>query len=476
MTAFKPSQDSSLPTHPDPENLRKQAKSLLKAFRSKDETTFEILKHLKKFKEASGAEIFADDLCLRECQHALALYYGFKSWSALIDSATSQSGFTPGDEINLVNSILEESVTKGASDIHFEWKEGRLGCRLRVDGELRIASTGVPSGSFEAVIDRIKELAALDLDIKSQPQHGNARIKVNGRFVCLRISVIPYVTGESIVVRLWTDEYFNMSFDQLSLTEQHKEIMTRLINSPNGIIAFSGPLGSGKTTTLYGVISKLDPAKRKVVTIENPVYRLIEGINQMQVDPAAGITIPKAIKAQMNQDPDVMAVLDCDDGEILELICQAALTGHLVITLLNASSASNALSNLKDMSSNRYQLASGIIGVVSQRLVRRICENCKEPHPVSEWEAAALGIAPGTVLYAGKGCDKCGGSGYAGRLAVYEIIEINDKLRKVIVENAAGDKIKRVAEDGGMISMLYDGLNKAREGLTSAAEILRVCC
>jgi type IV pilus assembly protein PilB len=463
---------TSLAASPNVENLKKQAKSILKAFRSGDSNVCDILKNLKKFQNSRPELILDEELCLRESQHALALNYGYKSWADLIKHADANS---PVSIENLINAILSEAVKSNASDIHFEWNVGRLNVRLRVDGALRDAENQIPEELQYSVIAHIKSLAAMNLQMKNQPQNGMVRLKIAGSNIYMRVSAIPYVTGESIVIRIWNDSYFNLGFDKLGLTKENEATVRKWIKKPNGIIIFSGPTGSGKTTTLYGALAHIDTSKIKLVTTEDPVYKLIEGANQLQIDPANGLTYARAIQAQMNQDLDVMFVGECENKEVLGLICNASLTGHLIFTQMHSTSGGHAIRQLLDMGGSPYALAKSLVGISSQRLVRRICSDCKEEHKPEVWELKNLGIVENTIFYRGKGCDKCNNSGYRGRAAVYELLELNDDIRAAIANNASYDELTELAAKTGMKSLKQDAMGKVFQGITTLDEAIRVC-
>ena len=462
---------ASMPTNPNPENLKKQAKNILKAFRQHDEMVCDILKKLKKFQNFTSSEILTCDLCLRECQHALAIHYKHKSWAEMLKSID----MSPDSMENMVNAIILEAVNSDASDIHFESNSGRLNARLRVDGELRDSEKQIPEEYHSSSLDHLKSMAALNPEIKNQPQTGMARLKIEGQSIYLRISVIPYVTGESIVIRIWNDSYFNLGFDQLGLSEENAVMLRSWISRPNGIIIFSGPTGSGKTTTLYGALAQINTSKIKLVTAEDPVYKLIEGANQLQIDPANGLTYASAIQAQMNQDLDAMFVGECEGKEVLDLICNASLTGHLVFTQMHSNNGAHAVKQMLDMGGAPYSLAKSLVGISSQRLVRRICPDCKEKFNPAAWELKSHGIADDAVFYQGRGCDKCNNSGYRGRAGVYEFLDINDEFRASIAENASYDQLTELAKKSGMKSLKDDAIAKAIQGVTTLDEALRVC-
>jgi type II secretory ATPase GspE/PulE/Tfp pilus assembly ATPase PilB-like protein len=477
-----------LPSKPNLDQLKHQAKDLRKAHRSKNPDACGTLRRISRLSGLTDSEIFASEITLQEAQHALAKDYGFNSWAELKLYAESQARKTSQDDASsgepqlpgtgaeeLVESILLEAVKTNASDIHFEWQEGHLLARLRVDGALRNSEAQIPETLQESVLDLIKSFAKLDLNIRNQPQHGMARLKINGNPILLRISLIPYVTGESIVIRIWNDSSFKLDFNQIGFSQEQETVVRKWMSKPNGIIVFTGPVGSGKSTSLYSVISELDSRKLKIVTAEDPVWRLLKGVQQQQIDPSNGLTYPKAIRAQMNQDPDVMVVGECIDKEVLDLLINVALTGHLVFTQMHSGNGAHALRQMLHMGGDPYTLGKCIAGILSQRLVRKICNDCKEEYELKDWENASLGINAKTVLFKGKGCDKCHGSGYRGRTAVYELLELNDELRSAIVNNASIAELTEIAVKSGMVTMKQDGMAKAVQGITTIDEVTRVC-
>lgn len=475
MTAStRPLWEASLPENSCIEHLRKEAKSVLKAFRSGDVRAGELAARLDKFSGATPKEILDGDLCLREVQHALALHYGFKSWKNL-KARVESAGAAEEPGRSVIESIIREAVLSRGSDIHFEWSHGRLAVRLRVDGALRDAKHQIAEGQEESAIDEIKGLACLDPAVKNRAQNGMARLKVNDLRICLRVSLLPYVTGESVVMRIWDDSSFAMEFGRLGFNQEQAATVKRWMEHPNGIIAFTGPAGSGKTTTLYGALGQVDTTRRKIVTAEDPVYILLDGVSQLQIDPSEGMTYARAIREQMHQDIDIMMVGECRDKEVLDLICRVALTGHLVVTQLHSNTPPHAIHQLLNMGGDPYALDRTIVGILSQRLVRKICPDCREEYQPEDWEREGLGIDAGVSLFKGKGCDTCRGTGYRGRTAVYELLELNDALRAAIVKNASLDELTALARESGMPSLKENGMQKALEGVTTVDEVLRVC-
>lgn len=472
MTASINSREGKLPENPSLENLKKQAKTVLKNFKKGDESVCGILQHLKKFKDQPPLKILKGEICLREAQHALALNYGFKSWKELQNMVESPEVPETADT---VMDLIRYASKNNASDIHFEWSDGSLHVRFRIDGNFRNSEKEIPESEQIGIIERLKIMANLKTEVHDQPQQGMANVKIDGKSVYLRVSVIPYVTGESVVIRIWNDNSLLMSFEKLSFSETQEKTLRKWINMPNGIIIFSGPFGSGKTTSLYGAIQEMDATERKIVTAEDPVHLLLKGVNQLQIDPANGLTYARAIREQMNQDLDVIFVGECREKEVLDFIFNGALTGHLVLTQMHSNNAVDVLKQLLNMGADSYTLARTVIGVVSQRLVRKICNNCKEEYKPKEWEIESLGLDKNITLYKGKGCEKCHNTGYRGRIAVYEILEINDEIRSAIVKDASPYKLAEIAMKTGMTSLKKEGMTKALQGISSVDEILRVC-
>jgi general secretion pathway protein E len=381
--------------------------------------------------------------------------------------------------VRAVNDLLEKAVELRASDIHIEPFQTGLVVRMRVDGLLRpvVAPAGVLP---QALISRIKIVANLNIAERRLPQDGAARLRVGRADIDIRVAIMPMQHGESAVIRILPKDRGLLMVEKLGFSPADDVKLRRLLKLPHGMIVVTGPTGSGKTTTLATVLSILNEPGRKILTVEDPVEYDIPGVNQAQVKPAIGLTFAAALRSFVRQDPDVIMVGEIRDNETAHVAIHAALTGHLVLTTLHTESAAAAVPRLLDLGVEGYLLRSTLRAVVAQRLVRHLCERCKTPKPLSDAEfaddprLAELGFRAGEILHVPCGCERCSGTGYRGRLGVFEILELTDEIRSLIGEKTDGHKIDQVAIGGGMTTMVADGVAKCRTGLTSPAELLRV--
>ncbi len=381
--------------------------------------------------------------------------------------------------VRAVNDLLEKAVELRASDIHIEPFDNGLVVRMRVDGLLR--PVAAPTGVLpQAVISRIKIVATLNIAERRLPQDGSARLRVGRSEVDIRVAIMPTQHGESAVIRILPKDRGLLVIEKLGFSPADDAKIRRLLTAPHGLIVITGPTGSGKTTTLATVLSILNEPSRKILTIEDPVEYKIPGINQSQIKPAIGLTFAAALRSFVRQDPDVIMVGEVRDTETAHVAVHAALTGHLVLTTLHTETAAAAVPRLLDLGVEGYLLRSTLRAVVAQRLVRQLCDACKSPKTLTEADLAedprlgALGFKAGETLREPCGCERCSGTGYRGRLGVFEILELTNDLRELIGEKTDGLRIDEAAIRAGMTTMLDDGLAKCRAGLTSPAEILRV--
>jgi general secretion pathway protein E len=381
--------------------------------------------------------------------------------------------------VRAVNDLLEKAVELRASDIHIEPFSTGLVVRMRIDGLLR--PVAAPAGVLpQAVISRIKIVANLNIAERRLPQDGAARLRAGRTDVDIRVAIMPTQHGESAVIRILPKDRGLLVAEKLGFSANDDATLRRLLKLPHGMIVITGPTGSGKTTTLATILSVLNEPVRKILTIEDPVEYEIPGINQSQIKPAIGLTFAAALRSFVRQDPDVIMVGEVRDSETAHVAVHAALTGHLVLTTLHTETAAAAVPRLLDLGIEGYLLRSVLRAVIAQRLVRQLCERCKSPHAVTETDLAedprlvAFGFEAGEVLQQPCGCERCGGTGYRGRLGVFEVLELTNDLRELIGEKTDGLKIDEMAIRAGMTTMLDDGIAKCRAGLTSPAEILRV--
>jgi general secretion pathway protein E len=378
--------------------------------------------------------------------------------------------------IRLVNQLITRAVESRASDIHIEPLQNRLVVRYRVDGLLREFASP-PSQLRAAIISRVKIMAKLNIAERRLPQDGRIRLGVQGREFDLRVSTMPTLHGESVVMRLLDRGSLAVDLPSLGFDETMLDPFLAVLHRPQGILLVTGPTGSGKTTTLYSCLNRLNLPERKLFTVEDPIEYQLEGVNQIQVKPQIGLTFAHVLRSVLRQDPDIIMVGEMRDLETAQIAVQAALTGHLVLSTLHTNSAAATVTRLLDMGVEDYLVTSTVNGVLAQRLVRKLCPHCREPYHVLPALASELGLdaaAGEAVLYRAKGCEYCLGSGYFGRVAVLEFLPLTDELRMLVHERATAQKIQQAAATAGMISMYHDGLRKAQQGVTSLDEVIRV--
>ena len=379
--------------------------------------------------------------------------------------------------IRLVSLLISESVERHASDIHIEPFENRLRVRYRIDGVMHEVASH-PSRLRFAIISRIKIMAKLNIAERRLPQDGRIRLSVRGNEIDLRVSTVPTDHGETVVLRVLDRSSVVLDFDRLGFDKDTGAALGRLLHRPNGIVLVTGPTGSGKTTTLYTALTELNSPDRKILTVEDPIEYRLEGVNQIAIRPQIGLGFADVLRSILRQDPDIIMVGEIRDIETVQIAVQAALTGHLVLSTLHTNSAAATVTRLLDMGAESYLLNSTLSGVVAQRLVRRLCPDCRRPHPLSDAMIAELGIADlaggDGMLFEARGCASCGDTGYSGRLCIVEILTIDDAIRKLILDRAAEGDIARAAVRGGMRTMYRDGMAKALRGATSAEEVVRV--
>ena len=374
--------------------------------------------------------------------------------------------------IKLVHSIVAQAVQQGASDIHINPEEGDTRVLFRVDGVLAPAAT-VKRRMAMSVVSRIKIMGDLDISEKRVPQDGRFALTVDGRRVDIRVVTLPLVYGEGVVMRILDGGVRVEGLEALGMGKDELDRFTRAINKPNGAVLVTGPTGSGKSTTLYAALNVLNDGERSILTIEDPVEQRMQGVKQMQIAPKAGVTIDVGLRSMLRADPDVIMVGEIRDRETAHIAVEAALTGHLVLSTLHTRDAPSALGRLIDMGIEPFLVSSAIDCIVAQRLLRLLCKHCKRPLKVSESVLVEHGLA-GAEPYEPVGCSRCGGSGYRGRVGVYEVMSVSERIRGLILERASVDEMVAVAVNDGMLRLRDDGLVKGREGLTSIAEVERM--
>jgi general secretion pathway protein E len=376
--------------------------------------------------------------------------------------------------IRLINAVLTEAIKINASDIHFEAFENRMRVRFRVDGVLR-EILQPPRNIAPLVISRIKVMAKLDIAEKRLPQDGRISLKVAGRSVDVRVSTLPSGHGERIVLRLLDKQAGRLDLQHLGMAQKSRDDMDRLLHRPHGIILVTGPTGSGKTTTLYAGLTRLNDKSRNILTVEDPIEYYLDGIGQTQVNTKVEMTFAKGLRAILRQDPDVVMIGEIRDLETASIAVQASLTGHLVLSTLHTNTAIGAVTRLRDMGVEPFLLASSLIGVLAQRLVRKLCPHCRQPHAAIPTECDWLGCdssAP-PQIYSAAGCPECNQLGYIGRTGVYEFIPVNDKLQQMIHDGAGEQAMEKYARTFSS-SLRMDGCRLVLEGITSVEEVLRV--
>jgi type II secretion system protein E len=379
--------------------------------------------------------------------------------------------------IRFVNQVLAEALELRATDVHVEPFEDQLRVRYRVDGNLVEANIPPQVRKYQAaIVSRLKILSHLDIAEKRLPQDGRIRLKVAGREIDLRVSVIPMLHGEAVVMRILDRGDALLGLEHLGMAKRDRNAWERVLDMPHGIILVTGPTGSGKTTTLYAALSKINKPDLKIITIEDPVEYQLRGINQIQVNTKSGLTFAAGLRAILRHDPDVVLIGEIRDKETAEIAVQASLTGHLVFSTLHTNDAPGAATRLVDMDVEPYLVASSLEMVAAQRLVRLICKECKEETPRDEVEKlrSEFGEEVPEVLYRGRGCRNCQGTGYRGRQGVFEMMPITDEIRALILEHASSREIRKVAVQQGMHSLREDGWRLIREGRTTPEEVLRL--
>ncbi|HEY7622874.1 MAG TPA: ATPase, T2SS/T4P/T4SS family [Solirubrobacteraceae bacterium] len=378
--------------------------------------------------------------------------------------------------IKLVNSLIGQGVEQGASDIHFEPVDGDLVVRYRIDGVLSEA-TRVPRRLVAGVISRIKIMSELDIAERRVPQDGRVALNIDGRGVDVRVATLPLVGGESAVMRVLDKEGATIDLDKLGMVDPERDRFVKAFKRPHGAVLVTGPTGSGKTTTLYGALQMLHTPDKNIITIEDPVEYELSGVKQMQVNTKAGLHFATGLRSMMRADPDIIMVGEIRDRETAQIAVEAALTGHLVLSTLHTNDAPGAVARLIEMGVEPFLVASAVECVVAQRLARRLCEACKKPVKVEGHVVREHGFSTDEYeidVFEAGGCSRCGGSGYKGRIGLYEVMPITDEIRSLAVSRASADAIAEAALAAGMRRLRDEGFEKIRAGMTSFAELARV--
>ncbi|MBU1006393.1 MAG: type II secretion system ATPase GspE [Candidatus Omnitrophica bacterium] len=378
--------------------------------------------------------------------------------------------------VKLLNMVLLRAIREKASDIHFEPFEKDYKIRYRIDG-ICYDAAHPPKDLSLAVSSRIKVMANLDVAENRLPQDGRIMIDISGNSVDLRVSTLPTLYGESIVMRVLDKNVVSLSLDQLGMDDDIKSKLRALIKRPNGILLTTGPTGSGKTTTLYSCLREINKVEYKIITVEDPVEYDIDGIIQVAINTKIDLTFARTLRHMLRQDPDVLMVGEIRDSETAEIAIQSALTGHLVFSTLHTNDAPGAVTRLTDMGVEPFLITSTVRAVIAQRLIRKICQKCKKAYEPQKHELAELGIsgekAKGVKFYKGEGCSECNSSGYKGRCGIYELLVLDDKIRELVVQRKSVAAIRNAARATGMKTLREDGTEKIFSGITTAEEVLR---
>lgn len=417
-----------------------------------------------------------------ELQRAIARHYGMRDSmnQMLVELPTQEeieeTEITDEDSpiVRLVNQMIQQAVALRASDIHMDPGENNLTIRYRIDGTLRTERI-IPKQMQGFITARLKIMARLNIAERRLPQDGRIKMQFDYKMVDIRVSSLPTMHGEKIVLRLLDLSTGVKSVDALGFSEGNAEAFKEMIARPYGILLITGPTGSGKTTTLYSALNQLNVESANIITVEDPVEYQLEGVNQVHVNSAIGLTFAAGLRSILRQDPNIVMVGEIRDAETAEIAVRASLTGHLVLSTLHTNDAISSVSRLRDMGVEPYLIASSLIGVVAQRLVRKICTDCKETYKPSEQEAImlrSLGL-PADELHRGRGCGSCSSSGYRGRIAIHEVLSIDDHLRQLITNTASVEELRVAGKARGLVQLMDDGLLKVSQGITTLQEVMR---
>jgi len=400
----------------------------------------------------------------------------------VVDEGEEQTDLDTGAEdeasiIRFVNQVLKDAIDLRASDIHLEPFEDEFRIRYRIDGDLQDIPVPAQLKQFQpAIVSRIKILSHLNIAEKRLPQDGAIKILIGDAEVDIRVSIIPMIHGEAVVMRLLRQNVTLRGMVQLDMAPREYECFQRVLRLPHGIILVTGPTGSGKTSTLYTALNEINDSIRKIITVEDPVEYRLKGVNQIQVSEKAGLTFARGLRSILRHDPDVVLIGEIRDQETAQIAVQASLTGHLVFSTLHTNDAPTAFTRLVDMGVEPYLVASSVEAVLAQRLVRVLCEHCKEPDasPAAQAFKAKVGIPADVTIYKSVGCRECRNTGFFGRHAIFEWIDTDTEIRKLVLQNSSTDQLRDAARRGGMMTLAEDGLRLVREGVTTVEEVLSV--
>ncbi len=397
-----------------------------------------------------------------------------KSQPAKAPTGSQEQEFEGQKTTAIVDELLDKAYLERASDIHVDPTRDGLTVRVRIDGILEQVRV-LPMSMQQPILSRIKIMGSMDVAEHRTPQDGRARLHIRGKELDVRISTFPTIHGEAAAIRLLSKENL-LTLEDMGFLGNDREIFERLILQPNGMLLVTGPTGSGKTTTLYAALQRIDRTKNRVLTVEDPVENEIDGVNQTQINVKAGVTFPVVVRSMLREDPDVILIGEIRDQETAEMSVRAAMTGHLVLSTLHTNTAIGSIARLVDLGLEPYLISSTLIGVMAQRLVRRICPSCKEAAPIPPEQLKRFGFrGAGLHAFIGRGCNACSMRGYKGRIGLFELVAVDDEFRVLINTRAPEVRLKEKAASLGSHSLLEDGINKIKQGITSVEEVLKVC-
>ena len=469
-----------------------------------DPTNFYAIEDVRKAVRKKVIPVIATEASIG---HAIAVLYGNEGAAKAIEEMKRDASISETDQlkdnafvsnrldddavrnaptIRLVNAIIERAVNEKASDIHLEPREESMVCRMRIDGMMRNILT-VPRNLQGSVISRVKVMSGMDIAERRIPQDGRFNVKIKDKDIDLRVSTLPTVYGEKIVARLLDKSEGILSKEAIGLSGDDLKKYDRIIKCSNGVILIVGPTGSGKSSTMYTIIGELNKEEVNLVTLEDPVEYNIDGVNQVQINEKVGMSFASGLRSILRQDPDIIAVGEIRDGETAEIAMRAAVTGHVVLSTIHTNDAVGTIDRLIDIGVEPYMAATALRGIISQRLVRRICPHCKKEYEPTEEELEELGISPKDSsveenstkdkrmkFYRGEGCPHCFNTGYRGRIAVFEIMQVTQEVRKAVIKRADRSEIEKILHGSGFVSLRENGIRLVKEGITTASEIVRV--
>lgn len=420
----------------------------------------------------------------RDIEEAIEVYFSLqmseraiedlkRDWTFETETEDSDdSDIQNAPSVRLANSIITQAVTTRASDIHLEPFEDSVSVRFRIDGALT-ENMNIPQNLYPALLTRFKVISGINIAEKRVPQDGRIEMTISGKNYDFRVSTLPTVFGEKIVIRILDRTSFLFTRQMLGFTKQNSELVDKIIKKTNGIILLTGPTGSGKSTTLYTLLRELNTPDVNIVTIEDPVEYMLRGINQVQVNNKAGLTFAAGLRSILRQDPDIVMIGEIRDEETAQIAVRASITGHLVLSTLHTNDAPSSVARLIDMGVEPFLVAESLSGIIAQRLVRKLCPECKKRVQANQAELEILGLSEPVEIYQPAGCPKCSSTGFAGRVAIHEVMHVNRALRDAIQENSGTEALRDIAEDNGMVKLLDGCRQLVINGITSISEMVK---